>query len=80
MSATKVKMNSRGTITIPSEIRKGLELESDSYFHIYIDDGAILLVPIYDLTKNNPFNLIQTYPKENFDDEHNQDLESEKRL
>ncbi len=76
----QVKMNERGTLTIPVDIRKELNLTKNSSFQIINDDGIIKLIPIYDLTKDHNWIKKDTFSKEALDEAHLIDLEVEKRL
>lgn len=55
-------------------------MEEETFFHIYIDDGVIQLVPVYDLTKQNPWNFKEIFTHEDLVEVHQLDLENEKRI
>jgi AbrB family looped-hinge helix DNA binding protein len=80
MLSHKIKINERGTLTIPVDIRKELNLTKNSTFQIINDDGIIKLIPIYDLAKDHQWIKKNTFTKEALDDAHSIDLEVEKRI
>ncbi len=80
MLSHKIKMNERGTLTIPVDIRKELNLNKNSTFQIINDDGIIKLIPIYDLTKDHNWIKKNTFSEEALVETHLIDLEVEKRL
>ena len=77
----EIKMNERGTITIPIDIRKELKLVKNSAFQIINDDGIIKLIPIYDLSKDHDWiQKKNIFTKEALEDSHLLDLDVEKRI
>lgn len=80
MISHKIKMNERGTLTIPVDIRKELKLTKNSSFLIINDDGIIKLIPIYDLSNDHNWIKKNLFTKEALEEAHLIDLEVEKRL
>ncbi len=80
MLSHKIKMNERGTLTIPIDIRKELKLTQNSSFQIINDDGIIKLIPIYDLSQEHDWIKKNTFTKEALEEAHRIDLEVEKRI
>ena len=80
MISHSVKMNERGTLTIPAEIRKELNLNKEIRFKIFNDDGTIILIPIYDLSQSHDWIKKGTFTNEKFKAAHQNDLEVEKRI
>ena len=78
MISHKIKINERGTLTIPVDIRKELKLKKNSSFQIINDDGIIKLIPIYDLTKDHNWIKKNLFTKEILEEAHLKDLEVEK--
>ncbi|MHA1674596.1 MAG: AbrB/MazE/SpoVT family DNA-binding domain-containing protein [Promethearchaeota archaeon] len=80
MLSHKIKLNERGTLTIPVDIRKELNLNKNSSFQIINDDGIIKLIPIYDLTKDHNWIKKNTFSEEALDEAHLIDLKVEKQI
>ena len=47
-----VSINSRGTLTLPSNIRKELNIKDGDYFQIDINAGKIVITPVVIVPKN----------------------------
>lgn len=46
-----VSINSRGTLTLPSEIRKELDIKESDFFDIKILNGEIVITPVIVMPK-----------------------------
>jgi antitoxin MazE len=47
-----VSVNSRGTLTLPSDIRKKLNIKEGDHFQIDIKSGKIIITPVFLIPKN----------------------------
>ena len=47
-----VSVNSRGTLTLPSDIRKKLNIKDGDYFQIDIKSGKIVITPVVIVPKH----------------------------
>lgn len=47
-----ISVNSRGTLTLPSDVRKKLNIKEGDYFDIAISSGKIIITPVAIVPKN----------------------------
>ena len=80
--SNRVKVTNRGMITIPSKIRKKLNIvDGKEYFIVEDFDGALMLIPYIDIEKeeNRIENSIVDKILNNMEKERQQDIDIEFR-